>query len=78
MVKVLGDDDKIAPYSADRLLGLQKNQDVVVIGRAEQVGETIIVSLEKYYLLEAAASEVLSAQFRESARQVASGGPEAT
>jgi hypothetical protein len=78
MVKILGADGQVVPYSADQLLGLRKNQDIVVTGTAEQVGDTIIVSMDNFYLLTAEASDALSQAFRDLAQQASSSSPDAS
>ncbi len=49
---------------ADQLLGLKKNDDVAVTGLATQVGDTIIVQLEKLHRLSGEESKSLAKQFR--------------
>lgn len=66
MVRILDADGQVIPHPADRLLGLRKNQDIAVTGVAELVGDTMIVSMERYHLLSDEAAESLSKAFREA------------
>jgi hypothetical protein len=65
MVKLLGDDGLPIPKSAEKLLDLQKNQDIVLTGVASQVGDTLVVSMKSFYLLSREDAEALSQSFRQ-------------
>ncbi|MBX3420644.1 MAG: hypothetical protein KF752_03715 [Pirellulaceae bacterium] len=66
VVQVTDEAGMIVPRSADKLLGLSKNQNVVVFGKASLVGETLIVHLSGLHKLTSSAAEALSAQFHQT------------
>lgn len=76
VVKIMNTDGQVVPYSADRLLGLQKNQDIAVSGSAELVGDTMIVSMDSYHLLSREAADSLSIAFREASPPASATSPD--
>jgi hypothetical protein len=66
IVRVVDTSGKTYPQPADKLLGLTKNQDIVVQGKASQIGDTLVIELQSLYLLPEAASAELSTTFHSS------------
>lgn len=66
IVRVLDSSGKTYPQPADKLLGLTKNQDVIVQGKASQIGDTLVIELQSLHLLQEAASAELSTAFHSS------------
>ncbi|MFO0940797.1 MAG: hypothetical protein U0930_08515 [Pirellulales bacterium] len=62
IVQVVDEKNKPYPQSADKLLGLKKNQDVVVTGKSSQIGDTLIIQTTSIYSLPLAEAEELSKQ----------------
>lgn len=51
IVRVVGKRGKTYPQSAETLLGLTKNQDITVTGKAKRVGDSLVIDLQCLYLL---------------------------
>lgn len=51
IVQVIDEQGQLLPAAADRLLGLQTNQDLVVEGALSKVGEILIIQSRSLYLL---------------------------
>lgn len=63
IVRAVDSSGKTYPQPADQLLGLAKSQDIVVQGKARRVGDTLVIDLQRLYLLQAAAAAQLSEDF---------------
>ena len=57
IIKVVDESGQVLSRPADRLLGLSKNQDVVVSGKASLVGDTLVVRLQRLHPLTPVAAE---------------------
>jgi hypothetical protein len=51
IVKLVDTSGEVIPIAADQLLGLQKNQDVVVSGKANLIGDVLIVTASSLHVL---------------------------
>lgn len=60
IVQVCDDHGKAFPTPADKLLGLKKNQDIVVTGTAKRLGETLIIRLSRLHHLSKESADELS------------------
>jgi hypothetical protein len=66
IVRVVDSSGKTFPQPADKLLGLIKNQDIVVQGKASQVGDTLVIDLQSMHILGEDAAHQLSETFHHS------------
>lgn len=66
IVRVVDAAGKTYPQSAEALLGLTKNQDIVVRGNASQIGDTLMIELQGLHLLQEAAATELATHFHGS------------
>lgn len=67
IVKVVDESGNTFQQPADRLLGLTKNQDVVVAGRVSSVGETMVVRARLLHVLSKDDAQTLSVAFHHNA-----------
>jgi len=72
IVKVVDETGRTLPNSADKLLGLKKNQDVVVSGSARMVGDTLVVQASNLHLLNQDNAQTLSVAFHQQPVEVPS------
>jgi hypothetical protein len=63
IVRIVNSSGKTYPQPADTLVGLKKNQDVVVKGKAKQVGDTLLIQCENLHVLNEEAATALSSSF---------------
>ena len=62
IVEIVDEDGAVIAGSAERLLGLKKNQDVVVVGTASMVGEIMVIRARSLHVL----SEERATEFAKS------------
>lgn len=62
VVQILDESGEVIAKPADQLLQLEKNQDVVVQGKATKVGEVLVISAESIHLLAETAAADLAAE----------------
>lgn len=60
IVQVVDEKNKPYPQSADKLLGLKKNQDIVVTGKSSRLGDTMIIQPNSLYVLSLPEAEELA------------------
>jgi hypothetical protein len=63
IVEVVGEDDSVFSVPADKLLGLQKNQDVVVVGTTSMVGEILVIRARAIHVLASDKAKELAKRF---------------
>lgn len=68
IVQLQDETGEVLKYSAEQLLSLSENQDVVVMGRASKVGEIMIISAEKVHALTDENASKLAVQIHEKLR----------
>jgi hypothetical protein len=56
----MDEDGEVLKPSADKLLGLRKNQDVVVVGTASKVGDIMLVRASSLHVLSSEQSLVFA------------------
>ncbi len=65
IVQILDESGEIVQMSAEKLLKLEKNQDVVVAGQASKVGEILIVNATSLHVLDSDNALLLAKQIHE-------------
>jgi hypothetical protein len=65
IVRIIDESGKPVPVPADTLLGLKKNQRVIVSGIPTMMGETLLVRLNSLYILNMDAASQLAKQLWE-------------
>lgn len=63
IVKIVDEAGKTLPAPADQLLGLEKNQDVVLTGSVNSVGETLVLQVQQLHILSKDDAQSLSEAF---------------
>ena len=63
IVRVVDAEGKLFSAAADELLGLKKNQDIVITGVADQIGDTLEIRVSGLHLLTKEVADQLSATF---------------
>jgi hypothetical protein len=63
IVQIVDEQGEVLQVSADKLLGLKKNQDVVVTGVATLVGEVMLVNARAIHILSAEAALAFATRF---------------